>query len=378
MNEQEALELLRKYADNQCTAQEIAAVESYFLHQLKTSSFPEGEVDHAAVGKRIWANISPAPVKRRSTHYMRYAAMAAIVITSVLTSLYFLSEQNKSQTNKTIAKEILPGGNSATLTLANGKEISLKSLNGKVSSGASSAIISNNAGNGVVAYQPNNSKSTKQHDEVNTIQIPRGGQYQLILSDGTRVYLNSATTLQFSVNFAANERKVNLITGEAYFEVIKDPKRPFIVTTKDQNIHVLGTHFNVSAYPDEPIKTTLAEGSVALTSSSSLNKQLLKPDQQALLLSNDKGFQIKNVNAADEIAWKDGDFVFNQISVEDLLRQLCRWYKVEADYTRLPNVSISGSVSKSRTLADVIKMIEFSNGIKITLSNERRLTVSKK
>jgi ferric-dicitrate binding protein FerR (iron transport regulator) len=349
-------------------------VESYFIDKLKNASSPEGTPDYDQLEKEIWAAIAPAPVKRRIPVYFRYAA-AAITIIAVITSIfYYNSSQDRSDTyTKTIAKEIMPGGNSATLTLANGQKISLNSLNGNVAANPG-VLISNNSGNGVITYQIAG-KATQQVDAVNTISTPRGGKYQMILSDGTRVVLNSSSTLQFLVSFSAADRKVNLITGEAYFEVAKDPKRPFLVTTKGQTIKVLGTHFNVTAYPDETIKTTLAEGSVELTSSSSLVKQLLKPDQQALLLSSNQGFKIVKVNAADEMAWKDGLFMFNQTPLASALRQICRWYNVDADYSHLPDAALEGEFSKSLTLSEMLRTIEYTSGVKIILTEEGRLKI---
>ena len=328
MEEQEALQLLIKYRANQCTAQETAAVESYFIDKLKNSSSPEGEIDYDQLETEIWSAIAPPPVKRRVPFYFRFAAAAIVILVSITSAYYFISDHNHSHTPKTILKDIQPGGNSATLTLANGTQIPLDSLNGNIATGPSGALISNNSGNGVITYQLTGSKTHEAPDQTNTITTPQGGQYQLILSDGTQVYLNAGSTLRFSVRFAANERKV-FLSGEGYFEVAKDAKRPFIVSSQGQTIKVLGTHFNVSAYPDETIKTTLAEGSVELTSSS-LQKQLLKPDQQALLLST--GYQIKQVNSADEMAWKDGLFVFKQVPITDVLHQLSRWYGTPADY----------------------------------------------
>jgi ferric-dicitrate binding protein FerR (iron transport regulator) len=375
MDEQDALQLLIKYRANQCTAQEIAAVESYFIEKLKSAPVPEGIVDDELLEKEIWAAIAPKPVKRRIPIYVRYAAAAIIIITVITSTFYYRSSQNKANTyTTTTATEIMPGGNSATLTLANGQKISLNALNGNVTTNPG-VLITNNSGNGVVTYKA--LRNEKQADEVNTITTPRGGQYQMILSDGTKVVLNSSSTLQFFVSFSTAERKVTLITGEAYFEVAKDPKRPFLVTTKGQTITVLGTHFNVTAYPDETIKTTLAEGSVALTSSSSLQKQLLKPDQQALLLSNNQGFKVIKVNAADEMAWKDGLFMFNQTPLVSVLHQISRWYNVDADYSSLPDAALEGEFSKSLTLSEMLRTIEYTSGIKIILTDERKLKIAK-
>lgn len=378
MNEQEALELLKRYKANQCTAEERAIVDSHYLHELDRCSVPEGEVDYAAVRANILSAFQPPRVVRRIPVYIRYAA-AIITIVGITSTYYYFSNQHKSPKSTNIAKEILPGGNSATLTLGDGKEISLNSYKGKVATNPG-MLVSNNPGNGVVTYTLTNSKTQgaihneSKPDEVNAITTPKGGQYQMVLSDGSLVFLNAASKLQFFVRFAAGERKV-FLSGEAYFQVAKDPKRPFIVITEGQQLQVLGTHFNVSAYPNETIKTTLAEGSIQLTSSSSLQKELLKPDQQASLLSTGI-YQVKKVCAADATAWTEGLFVFSDVSFDDVLRQISRWYKVEADFSNLPDATLDAELSKSLTLSELLRSIELSSGVKIILTNEGRLKIS--
>lgn len=380
MDEKEVLALLQKYLTNQCTAQEIAIVESHFLHLINNGKTPEGEIDYDRIEREIWANISPTPVRRRLPAIARYAAIITVVACAA-GGIYYASHQKPNIQHQTVsAKQIQPAGNNATLTLSNGQTIALNTQSGLVGNHSLTGVsISNNVNSGTVTFSQD-SKTTqtshiKEAEGPNTIATPRGGQYQLVLSDGTRVYLNASSTLTFPALFSEKAREVS-ITGEAYFEVARDPRKPFLVTTKGQQLKVLGTHFNVSAYPNEQLKTTLAEGSVELTSSS-LQKQLLKPGQQALLLSAGD-FQVHNVDAEDAIAWHSGYFLFRETPLPEAIRQICRWYNVDADIQNLPLTPVNAMLPNNLTLSDFINGLEFSNGIKITLTEERRLIINRK
>lgn len=360
MNENELIDLLRRFEQGECTPDEQAQIEDWYNKASASSSAPFPELVERE--KRIWGQVKP----KRHFPFVKYAA-AVIVLIGVSYAGYFVMQPSAA-----VVRDVQPGGNSAMLTLGDGKSVSLNSFNGKVNTNPQ-VSVSNNSGNGVITYQLANTKHADLSNEINTITTPRGGQYQLVLSDGTHVFLNSSSTLQFSVRFATKERKVTLV-GEGYFEVAKDPKRPFIVNTKEQQLKVLGTHFNVSAYPNEITKSTLAEGSVELISSS-LNKQLLKPNQQASLLSG--SFQVKDVKAADEIAWKDGLFIFKRTPLDAALNKLSLWYNVEVDYSSIPDLTLDAVLSRTNTLTEQLEAISFSTGVKINLSEDGKLKVVK-
>jgi transmembrane sensor len=394
MDEQEPLELLKKYEANKCTALEKAVVESWLLHRQQTAPKSQWDATDEELKAELWTAVAPfAPIKRRLPVSIRYAAAIAAIV-GITATYYYFSNHHNTNIKTQIAKEILPGGNSATLTLANGKKIDLNATNGRVITNPD-VLISNNSGNGILTYQLTNSRLTHEihekmsPEEMNTISTPRGGQYQLILPDGTRVYLNSASTIHFPSQFAVNERKVSLI-GEAYFEVAKNPQRPFLVTTREQQLKVLGTHFNVSAYPDELLKTTLAEGSVELTNltkdnppsnasvTASGDKQLsvvLKPDQQAMLLSTG-GYQVSHVDAIEATAWKDGMFIFKGTRLGDALRQIGRWYDLEIDYINVGDQIIYAEFPRSYPLSKVLHSLEFTSKVKFKVEG-RSLSVIK-
>lgn len=244
-----------------------------------------------------------------------------------------------------------PGKTGAILTLSDGSKIVLDS-----------------AGNGLLANQNNTAVSKKNGGVVykagrdaqvvyNTMTTPRARQYNLELSDGTKVWLNASSSITFPTSFEANERKVTL-TGEAYFEVAKDKKRPFRVLVNDMQVNVLGTHFNINAYTDEAaVNTTLLEGSVLLAEKD--KKVLLKPGQQAqkqksgAIVVNDK------VNLDEVMGWKNGVFYFENASLQTVLRQLSRWYDVDVVFEKgIPERTFEGEIQRNLQLSQVLKILE--------------------
>ncbi|MBW8687245.1 FecR family protein [Chitinophaga rhizophila] len=381
MTEQEANDLRNRYRTGNTTDEENQLLHAWYSNQLDQEGLHDYATDREATRKEIWASIAPEPVSRRLPVYVRYAAAAAIA--AVITTGIFYFTQHKTQSSNLKAENIQPGGNKATLTLANGKTITLNTDSGLLAAmnPASGVVVSNNTRTGIVTFKfdSNSGKGVnpKNKNEVNvdqaapnTIATPAGGQYQLILSDGTRVYLNAASKITFPSRFAGNTRTVSVL-GEAYFEVSKDPNHPFIVTTSDQTITVLGTHFNVSAYSGEPVKTTLAEGSVRLSSLSSPNKQILKPNQQAVL--DRSGFKVSDVVADDVIAWKSGVFKFVETPLSEAMQQIGRWYNVEIALHNLPDTPINANIRRDRNLEQVITALDRAGFTFNYNTKERRL-----
>jgi hypothetical protein len=377
MNDKELLDLLHRYREGECTPDEIALVESWFNHAADQAEPVSATTHYEAARKRIWNKLGIETEKGKVSYMLvlRYAASILLIVAISYSSfLYFKRKTPQTQIAK---QDIQPGGYNAMLTLANGKSISLNTNNGSVATLPNGILVSNSTSNGVVSFQIKNSKAEgAKHDTnvnvggSNLITTPRGGQYQLLLPDGTRVYLNAASRLQFPSSFAVLKQRNVILTGEAYFEVAKDPQKPFIVSTKGQQLTVLGTHFNVSAYPNELQKTTLAEGSVELLlhpSTTTGIRQLLKPNQQAQLLSS--GFQVKEIDASEATAWKDGNFVFTQLSLRDALLQISRWYVVEVNIADIPDTNISGQFPRTFTLQQVLQGIQKGTGIKIQLKD---------
>jgi ferric-dicitrate binding protein FerR (iron transport regulator) len=387
MTENQIRDLLERFNNGLCTQEEAAFVKSWYnsVAAKETVVFTEEEL--AQRKQQTWNKLfAPAPKRLFPySNYIRYAA--AILAIATVTCIFYTPFFNKNHqlTNKNTTAAIKPGENSAVLTLANGERIDLKNTRSGALAIKAGMEITNDTSNGVVIYigsktgLESNDKAQTDQKGLNTITTPRGGQYRLVLPDGSSILLNASSSLQFPDRFAVNNRTVSLIAGEAYFEVTKDPKKPFIVNTEGQQLTVLGTHFNISAYPDEPQKTTLIEGQVSLLNSSSLKKQILLPNQQAALLS--QGFNVNQVNTADELAWKDGLFIFRQTPLADVLHQLCRWYNVDADFNNLPDTRLDAELQRTATLQDVIDLLNFTNSskaIEIQITKGRRLEISRK
>ncbi|MFD0765385.1 FecR family protein [Mucilaginibacter lutimaris] len=252
--------------------------------------------------------------------------------------------------------DALPGGNKAVLTLANGKTIILDNAGNGTLAKDGSTLIKKTA-DGRVIYNTSALATVNTAPTTNTITTPRGGQYQVVLPDGTQVWLNSASSLSFPTRFTGKLRQVE-ITGEAYFEVTKNPLMPFNVKTNKANIRVLGTHFNVMAYDDEvTMKTTLLEGAVDITSGTFTAR--LKPGQQAQIKKSGQNAVIDNVDVDDETAWKDGIFQFREVGIDAILRQAARWYDVQVAYNgKIPDRKFTGRISrnvKASVLLDILR-----------------------
>lgn len=293
---------------------------------------------------------SDAPRPIRGLQWVKYAA--AILLLSAGAWFYQWKQQDREIGTKNPVtsqqNDPAPGTNGAILTLADGTQVVLDSLGNRV--------IANEQGtqvrleDGQLMYDP--SKVNSGEITFNTMTTPKGKQFQLTLSDGTQVWLNAASSLRYPTLFSGKERQV-YVDGEAYFEVAKNAKVPFRVTvTNKLNIEVLGTHFNVQAYTNEnSIQTTLLEGSVKV------NGSVLKPGQQAQV--DEKLHIVDNVNTEKVMAWKNGFFNFEGMGVEELMRQISRWYNVEVIYENgIPDKRFVGEVSRNMRLSSLLKILE--------------------
>ncbi len=295
---------------------------------------------------------SPPVVHR--VHFLKTAwfRYAAAVLLLVATGAYFWSRNNREQlmvsAHRQTAPDIAPGKAGAILTLADGRQVVLDSLgNGAIATQNGSRVLLKD---GRLAYDPTDDRTGETM--YNTMTTPRGRQYQLTLPDGTKVWLNAASSITYPTAFNGRERKVS-VTGEAYFEVGKDKTRPFRVSVNNQSeVEVLGTHFNVDGYEDDgKIKITLLEGSVrvgALT---------IRPGQQAVYSLDTRQTQATSAIDIDQImAWKNGLFYFDNADIKTILNQLSRWYDVELVYEHgLPDIELGGEMKRDLTLSQVLK-----------------------
>lgn len=342
--------------------------QKYFRELLKfRSGVMAYSVKDNVDRKKAWNKVRPVRKISRVRQVLKYAAILLLPLCVGL--LLFTREQEKVQTVY-VEPAVKPGGKLAVLTLSTGKQVELA---GDVSAiSEQGAEISTSTDNELVYKQVENRMPV--NEVYNTITIPRGGEYKLVLADGTTVWLNSDSYIRFPVAFSGDKRQVEL-RGEAYFEVAKNVERPFIVKISDYDIRVTGTQFNVRNYSGERVATTLVEGSVQLER----GKEVLKmhPGQQTLLV--DGQWVMKDVNVADVIGWRDGTFSFKEVCLEDIINELARWYDFDVYYqdTEVKNYHFTAWFRRNASIAEVIKVLEKTKKIKMKLDG-KTLIVQKK
>ncbi|SFF08379.1 FecR family protein [Chitinophaga sp. CF118] len=363
MVEKDASKLLDKYYENKCSQEEIFMIESWYFHMAGTI---EHEIDEALVEsicKEIWDNINPDRKKKVISLY-RVAAAAAVLVL-VLGSLWYFNDHEKG--TLPLGIERMPVINKAILELADGREIYMDSTS-QFQIATQEGVIK--AKEGTLIY-PLAALSDDSVYSKNKLTVPLGGKYQITLPDGSTVYLNAGSSLTYSTKFSRKERSVKL-EGEGYFEIVKDISRPFKVNCASQIVRVLGTHFNVSCYPGELVKTTLLEGKVkiSLTSKSPQKDKILDPNQQAILSGQDS-IIISKVNAEDVILWKDGSFVFSQTPIIEAFRQISRSYNVAVDYNSLPkDIKLEGCSRENVPLSELLKQLSDNIGTTLVLKGD--------
>ncbi|SEA02144.1 FecR family protein [Pedobacter hartonius] len=299
------------------------------------------------------------------------AAALAMMISSIVLFYYFKKKDVHQTTYTTVnmpVRKIVPGGNKAVLILADGSSIMLDSAkNGMLTTQNNVHVYK--LKNGQLFYNATASKSNHKM-AFNTIITPRGGQYQVILPDGSKVWLNSESELRYPSAFAGNQRAVELI-GEAYFEVAKDKKRPFKISINHMQVEVLGTHFNIMGYKDEAAtKTTLLEGSVRIIKG--LSQKLIVPGEQATVAEH---IDVASVNTEEAIEWKKGNFNFSHEKLGSIMRKVARWYDIEVDYEgKTTNATFVGTIPQSKNIEEVLKYLELTGLVHFKI-NERRITV---
>jgi len=330
------------------------------------------------IEQEMWSGIqTKIQSQSKSYNYRIWIAAAAVLLVMLTAGLLFFKAEHLPSSLKTntarIKADILPGGNKAVLTLPDGKRIVLTDSTIKqLANQAGGSIIK--AGNGILVYNmislAGNSGGTAGKEIFNTISTPRGGQYQVILADGTHVWLNAASSLKFPASFKGKTRLVEL-TGEAYFEVAKNKRMPFIVHTQNQEVEVLGTHFNISSYDDEKVtKTTLLEGSVKVIAQG--NQKVIKPGEQAQINRNVTAIKILPVSIEEAIAWKNGYFVFNDEKLESIMHRVSRWYDIDYEFQgQQGNLSFLGIVERSKNISSLLKVLESTGNVHFKMEGRK-------
>lgn len=385
-------DLVEKYIANSCTRQELEqllsmiengtdsegitqTLKGYWEKSGQKSNVRESELDIKFAllmqdAKPATPVVPMVSAKRKLRWTIRYAA-AVIILCMLSVSAYFLfkpRQENQIGTTASVHKEkndVSPGRNTAMLTLANGTTINLDSAaNGALTTQGNAKILNLN---GLLSY---NTVDTKPAEVVyNTISTPRGGQYQLMLADGSRVWLNAASSLRFPASFVGKERKVELM-GEVYFEVAKNAAMPFKVKVHGMEVEVLGTHFNINSYDNESmVRTTLLEGSIKINKDD--KSSLLKPGQQAQMNEAGEIKIISNVDVEEAIAWKEGKFQFDKADIHAIMRQLARWYDVEVEYKGNVSSHFGGTISRDVNLSQVLNMLHLTGEVNFKIEGKK-------
>ena len=299
------------------------------------------------------------------------AASILLIFSGLLVFQFLRSDRAGLAEKKTVATRhqeidgVVPGGNKAVLIMADGSQVELDTAgNGTISETANARVIKLNDGELALSAAKNEIGTLT----YNILKTPRGGQYTITLSDGSRVWLNSASSLRFPTVFG-KERNVEL-TGEAYFEVARNPERPFKVKANGTEVRVLGTHFNIMAYDDERlISATLIEGSIRISKDDNLI--LLKPGQQANVTEDGKIGVLKNADVEQAIAWKNGVFNFNGSDIQSTMRQIARWYDVEVIYENKIAEHFNGTIPRNSSIENVLKMLEYTGVVRFVMHNRQ-------
>ncbi len=377
MEETIILTLIDKYLKGDVTPAEKGLIEEYYNRLEKNGRIALSveqeaaikEIMLAAIRKEIHKPVNPSLSRNRQFIYI--AAAAVLVIASI--GLFFKKDEIKETSQVvhkelTITPDIEPGSNKAILTLGDGSRINLDDAeSGPIANQAGTRIMKSDDGELVYNTPPNDLAQTGGMI-YNKIETPKGGQYQITLPDGSKVWLNAASSLRYPAVFHGNERRIQL-TGEAYFEVSPDKSMPFRIETGNQLVEVLGTHFNINGYSNESaITTTLLEGLVKVADLTTKKEKFLKPGQVAVTTRNG-GISIENVNKEQPVLWKDGFLVFDDIELKDIMRQLERWYNVNVDYSAIPKIRYNVHVSRDLNLSRVLETLEITGNVQFKIED---------
>lgn len=354
--------LIRRYRDGLATDEELEV----FAQLLRS-----GKID-AYLAESMDQHLHTNSAKKRTFRWKLTYAAAFIICCGLGYILYFYQNPSRHATPDTMVGDIHAASNQAILTLANGRKIRLDSTTNRIPGGEGVQILNDKGGK--ISYQvdPEQESSEIYHE----IAIPKGGKYQLVLADGTMVWLNAGTKLKFPVQFNTRQREVELV-GEAYFEV-KQPldarkgHSPFIVHTPQQDIVVLGTSFNVKAYTEEMKETsTLITGRVKIVNANSKQSGLLLPGQQSTISREKPDIVFSEADLEETLAWKNGHFIFNETPIREIMNQLARWYNVEVDFNGVQNYSYNGYIPRNVSLLKVLEMMERTGELKFEINNKK-------
>lgn len=388
MIEQEIQQLALKFFRGETTPEEEIRLHQWYARKggdddeltVDTDGESASDIKNRLLGQlqTKLSDASGAHRYQRTRRSIRFIYSAAAILLIATAGLYFYQQRPDEieHYTKLLPNDVGPGGDNAVLELADGSSINLDQATASDLAGLNGIVVSKKA-NGVLAIEMAET-AVDARNQLNTIRTPQGGQYQIELPDNTRVWLNASSILKFPGAFTGGTREVEL-EGEAYFEVapVENTHRqriPFIVKSRRQRVEVLGTHFNISSYPDENIsETTLIEGSVRVYAAHSAAGSMLAPGQQSLLTNG--RLTVDNADIESVMAWKNGDFIFNNEPLTSIMNKIARWYDVEVVYQHPPEgYRFSGAISRSNNLSAVLNIMELTGRVTFKIEG-RRVTV---
>ena len=378
--------LLKKYQNGQLSNSERKLLDQWFnsLDSDKPGDWSQIEQEnlYKSILSKIDQGTGHSAVKLTRRRWLSYVAVVLLTSTilGLIYQVYFRHNPTQNPTLSGVGtganqEDILPGGNKATLTLEDGTSLTL-------SEDYSEIIIRE----GEIRYDDGSTLLSGDLSDTNvsyaTLTVPRGGQYQVLLPDGSKVWLNSASTLKYPIQFQKHERIVEL-EGEAYFEIAHQEEAsgqriPFLVESSGQTVEVLGTKFNITAYADEQeVRTTLLSGQIRVTRFDTQQSNLLKPGQQSIIGSA-PGIEVNTANTEGATAWKSGIFYFEETAFEDMMRPIARWYDIEVQYEGVPPTDVfTGKMSRNVNLSALVNFFKDS-GIDLHIEGKKLIVNRKK
>ncbi|MBB1642757.1 FecR domain-containing protein [Sphingobacterium sp. UME9] len=374
--------LFEKYLKGTITGQELGTLLDLFhaenvdedLMAKIRSTLSEENVPNNDQVEEITGNVKEIlsiqlrPRPNANVLWIYRASAAAILLAFAIAVFYVFDQQQKSAAPTTIAKqlEIHPGTDKAELILSDGSKVSLFDKGTLQNSKDGIASLKD----GTLTYGQQTSEAALQNEGFNTVRVPMGGQFKVVLADGSKVWLNAGSSIKYPVSFGITSRKIEL-TGEAYFQVAKNKKLPFTVKSTDMEVTALGTEFNFNTYSNEPFgAATLLEGSLRILNSRSQKTVIIIPGEQAIVAGDE--LRVLQVNGDDYSAWKDGLFVVNKATLNAFLRQVARWYNVDiAVVSNGDSGTISGEFPKNIPIADLIHSLKKVTGVKLKIEGRR-------
>lgn len=380
MERQRYLNLLEKYLAGKSTGKEETLLDEYYKRLEAMSNvdlFDEQEhTIKASILEKIESRISTPEEQSKQTlkhSYRIWYAAASILIMIAVGSFFIRKDKKAEMVSKVpvdIKQDIRPGSNKAVLTLSSGEQIVLTQPHAGILAREGAAQIIKKE-NGELVY--NLGDKTSEHNTkpvYNTITVPRGGQYQLVLSDGSKVLLNAASSLTYPAEFSGRYRNVEL-KGEGYFEVAKNASMPFIVKASDVEVRVLGTHFNISAYSDDAnITTTLIEGAVSMNKGKQTKR--LAPGQQGISAYTNSEISVQPANLEQTMGWVKGNFVFKDLNIKEVMKIASRWYDIEVEYRgNVQSKKFGGTTSRFSNITELLDYMKITGGVNYKIEGRR-------